>query len=697
MMQPTVWKEEEQHLEETLREIDRNIERYSKEAAMLREENQERYDTYRSSDSDMHNDLVVGLSWEDQVRFLLRQNRFAADKPYFGRIDYKETQEANGESFSLYIGKHGVPNGRDQPLVVDWRAPISSIYYDSDVGESSYLAPDGERISVRIDLKRTFEIEKRKLVDFYDTDVIANDDFLTKYLAKNKEIVLGEIIATIQKEQNEIIRDTPWHSVIVQGVAGSGKTTVAMHRISYILYNYPEKFRPEQFFVIGSNSMLLHYITGVLPTLEVDHVQAMTMTEFLESILDQDWKKQKKKMRYGSDFRTQEELREEVRRTRHFKGSLAFVQEAEQWIDQLERRLLTREDAILEGKVIFRQEEVETFCQAFPRMPMQRKIDVLNKRLMNQFKNECREREWSADRIRKESMAFRGYYGKPKGKIDLWAYYLRFLQELSPQYPVILETIQTGIVDLYDLAILALLKKRLLDTDDFNGVRHIVVDEAQDFGVSLFAVLRRIFPECTYTIVGDTSQNIFYDSGMNDWRELREEIFAPGRDRFYTLAKSYRNTVEISQYAGRVLEKCSFETYKIDPILRHGIPVEIKEAADREEMTAYTADCIRQIEARGYKTIAVICRTEEEAWNAEEALAKVCQIQKDPEDFTNGVMVLPIHKTKGLEFDAAILWNPNDQAYPLEDAAARLLYVAITRALHELHVFYIGKLSKLLE
>ena len=128
--------------------------------------------------------------------------------------------------------------------------------------------------------------------------------------------------------------------------------------------------------------------------------------------------------------------------------------------------------------------------------------------------------------------------------------------------------------------------------------------------------------------MGDTSQNIFYDSGMNDWRELREEIFAPGRDRFYTLAKSYRNTVEISQYAGRVLEKCSFETYKIDPILRHGIPVETKEAADREEMTAYTADCIRQIEARGYKTIAVICRTEEEAWNAEEAL---CEGVSDPE------------------------------------------------------------------
>lgn len=696
-MRSEVWKEEEQHLEETLREIDRNIERYSGEVAVLREENQERYDMYRSSDSDMHNDLVVGLSWEDQVRFLLRQNRLASEKPYFGRIDYQETGDEDGESFSLYIGKHGVPNGQDQPVVVDWRAPISSIYYDSDVGESSYLSPDEERISVRIDLKRTFEIEKRRLIDFYDTDVIANDDFLTKYLAKNKEVVLGEIIATIQKEQNTIIRDTPWHSVIVQGVAGSGKTTVAMHRISYILYNYPEKFRAEHFFVIGSNSMLLHYITGVLPTLEVDHVQALTMTEFLESILDADWKKQKKKMRYASDFRTQEETKEEVRKTRRFKGSLGFVRAAQAWIDRLEHRLLSREDAVLEGKTIFRQEEVETFCQAFPRMPLQRKIDVLNKRLMNQFKNECRDRDWSADKSRTESKAFRGYYGKAKGKIDLWGYYLEFIQELSDEYPLLIENLQAGVADLYDLAILTLFKKRLTDTDDFTGVRHIVIDEAQDFGISLFAVLKQAFPECTYTIVGDTSQNIFYDSGMNDWKELREEIFDAGRDRFYTLAKSYRNTVEISQYAGKILEKCTFETYQIDPILRHGMEVEVKKAGNREEMTAETVRRIREIQERGYKTIAVICRTEEEAWKAEEELSSRCRIERDPEDFTNGVMVLPIHKTKGLEFDAAILWNPDEEAYPMDDAAARLLYVAITRALHELHIVYIGKLSKLLE
>lgn len=694
-MDRSIREEEERHLRQTLEIIDAHIERYSKEAAQLREMNQERYEMYRSSDSDMHNDLVVGLSYEDQVRFMLRQNRMASDKPYFGRIDYVE-KVGDAESFTLYIGKHGVSNGPGQPLIVDWRAPISSIYYDSDVGESSYLAPEGERIDVRIDLKRTFEIEKRKLIDFYDTDVIANDDFLTKYLAKNKEVVLGEIIATIQKEQNEIIRDTPWHSVIVQGVAGSGKTTVAMHRISYILYNYAEKFRPEQFFIIGSNTMLLNYITGVLPTLEVYNVHPLTMTQFLESLLDTDWSRQKKKMKYAQNFRTQEEIREEYREVRHYKGSLAFVEAAEQWIGNLEGRLLQREDAVLEGKTIFSQEEVEQFRKAFPAMPMQRKIDVLNKRLMNQFRNECRVRDWSQERSKREMQAFRGYYGKARGKIDLWSYYLQFLQEQSGRYPAILEPIENGTVDLYDLAIVCLLKKRLTDSDDFTAVRHIVVDEAQDFGVSLFAVLKRLFPECTYTIVGDTSQNIFYDSGMNDWHDLREQVFEPNRDCFYTLAKSYRNTVEISEFAWRVLRKCTFETYHIDPILRHGRPVEIRKAADERELASLTAAQIQETESRGYKTIAVICRTEEEAARAEEWLSGMCKISDDQDNFTNGVMILPIHKTKGLEFDAAVLWNPDIKAYPMEDASARLLYVAITRALHELYVFHIGPLTELL-
>jgi DNA helicase-2/ATP-dependent DNA helicase PcrA len=197
---------------------------------------------------------------KSQIERTLNKNLMARRKPYFGRIDYREIDD--NTCYSLYLGKNGIRKNITENIIIDWRAPISSVYYDSDIGRSSYPTPVGERIEIDLFLKRTYEIEDSKLIDFYDSDVVANDEFLTKYLSKNKEVVLGEIIATIQKEQNEIIRDSPWHSVIVQGVAGSGKTTVAMHRISYILYNYKEKFRPDEFFIIGSNKMLLNYITG---------------------------------------------------------------------------------------------------------------------------------------------------------------------------------------------------------------------------------------------------------------------------------------------------------------------------------------------------------------------------------------------------------------------------------------------------
>ena len=153
--------------------------------------------------------------------------------------------------------------------MIDWRAPVANAYYENGLGKCSYTAPGGRELPIDLQLKRTYEIEEGQLRDYFDTEVIANDDLLMKYLSKNKEAVLGEIVATIQKEQNEIIRKSPYHNVIVQGVAGSGKTTVAMHRISYILYNYKERFRPEDFYIVGSNRILLNYITGVLPDLDV--------------------------------------------------------------------------------------------------------------------------------------------------------------------------------------------------------------------------------------------------------------------------------------------------------------------------------------------------------------------------------------------------------------------------------------------
>lgn len=709
------FEQEQQHLDDCIEIIDEHIKKYGKQLSDLKVETKELYDNYRSDNPELHNDLVIRLDWKYQVEQTLKKNLLARNKPYFGKINYME--QDSKENVTLYIGKNGIMKDTSTSLIIDWRAPVASIYYDSDIGESSYISPFGEPIFVQLNLKRSFEIENGKLLDFYDTDVIANDEFLTKYLSKNKEVVLGEIIATIQKEQNDIIRDTPWHSVIVQGVAGSGKTTVAMHRISYILYNYKKKFQPEEFYIIGSNKMLLNYITSVLPNLDVYYVNQMTMFEFFQFLLDKDFPYKKKKFQYIDAFskNNKNDIFNSNYKSINFKGSLEYVTSLQTFLNIWEYQLLRKKDIFYQEKMILSTKEVEQWIQSFSYLSIQEKIDILNKQLINKVKNECLRLDFEKEEIQRETKRFKNYFGKKSEKVDYQDIYVQFLtwmssigywdKESKVKSQIILEQFLGGNIDLYDMAMITLIKKKHKAVKDFSLVKHIVVDEAQDFGVSIFAVLKNLFLDCTYTIMGDTNQNIYYNTGMNDWKELREHVFSTEKDKFYSLEKSYRNTIEISNYASHIIEHGSFEIYKIQPILRHGNPVVIKQLKTNQEMILKIIEYIQEIQNRGYNTIAIICRSIEEAEFVEQLLKKTCQIsfcikgiseQDETLVFTNGIMILPIHMTKGLEFDAVILWNPDKNSYPHTNAAAKLLYVAVTRALHELYIIYKNDISELL-
>ncbi len=715
-------KLEEQHLEQCIQIIEDNIAGYTQQYNELSAETKELYDNYRSSNPELHNDLVIGLAMKSQVERNLNKNILALRKPYFGRIDYREDED--GSSDCLYLGKNGIRRNITENVIVDWRAPISSVYYDSDIGRSSYPTPMGDRIEIELFLKRTYEIEDQKLVDFYDSDVVANDEFLTKYLSKNKEVVLGEIIATIQKEQNEIIRDSPWHSVIVQGVAGSGKTTVAMHRISYILYNYKDKFRPEEFFIIGSNKMLLNYITGVLPNLDVYHVNQMTMEEFLLSLLDKDFHMKTGKYTLAGSFLklegagSREDESEKVNsELKRFKGSIHFIKALTAYMKQYEINAVTSDSVKYNKEVLYSKDEILYFLNFFADLPLQEKIDLLNKRLTYKIASVNEEKDTRKEEIRAEVNKYKNYFGSRTKKYNLMEIYLGFLEDITvnrkyyqeqgikiPGEQVIallLRELQNKIIDIYDLGMLNFIKKRIKMTKDYEYLGHIVIDEAQDFGVMLFLIFKTLFKNCTYTIMGDVSQNIYYDTGMNDWEILKQEVFLPEKDRFYVLAKSYRNTVEISEYATKVLRKCTFKTYDIEPILRHGKEIMITRVNSEAQMTAKAVEAIKQIRESGYDTVAIICRTVEEAVKVRKLLSphvEITHVEGALEDmsFTGGNMVLPIHMTKGLEFDAVVLWNPDTKSYRYSDEDAKLLYVAITRAMHELHIVYEGELSGLL-
>lgn len=764
---------EEKHLEECIKVIQSNIESYLQEYRVISAETKEMYDNYRSDNPELHNELSVGLDIKSMLERILNRNMMAIKKPYFGRIDYRETD--SGDSFCLYIGKHGIRKNITENMIIDWRTPVASVYYDSDIGLSSYKTPTGEKINIDLKLKRTYEIEDGKLIDFYDSEVVTNDEFLTRYLSKNKEVVLGEIIATIQKEQNEIIRDEPWHSVIVQGVAGSGKTTVAMHRISYILYNYKDKFRPDEFFIIGSNRMLLNYITGVLPNLDVYNVNNMTMEEFFLLILDKDFDLKKSKCSLDNKYykwlkATDSDL---ISSMQHFKGSLTFINALMLYMEEFEIDSVIKDDIEYNGRVIYSGEEIMYLLKFFKDLPLQEKINMLNSRLAYKIRSINEEMDKRKEEVSAEVNRFKNYFGIRNKKFDLMEVYKKFLSDLIQErdayiskniklpgrkaLELLIDRLSRRELDLYDLAALTYIKKRLKKTKDFDYVSHVVIDEAQDFGAAVFKVFKLAFPSCTFTIMGDVTQNINYCSGMNDWEDIRQQVFDPARDKFYVLAKSYRNTVEISNYASRILKKCSFKTYDIQPVIRHGKEVAVKRLADEKAMLKELAGIIKDSRDRGFDTIAVICRNADETIRVRKLLkpyiglensegsisagqAEISQktrpeqnqdgkmadikaktasgktkaasgknkdsgssdselIEEEFENvvFTKGVMVLPIYMTKGLEFDTVILWNPDDESYTVNDADAKLIYVAVTRALHELHILYKGKLSGLLE
>ena len=290
---------EEAYLEKTIRVISKNVEAYKHDVTKMQAEIDEMLDHYHDNDVELYTALNNTITMKEHMARALQRNVKAQKKPYFGRIVFWDETEEKEES--LYIGRGGISQDATHQVVIDWRAPVANAYYENGLGKCSYPSPEGGSFPIDLKLKRTYEIEDGKLVDYFDTEVIANDDLLTKYLAKNKQAVLGEIIATIQKEQNEIIRKSPYHNMIVQGVAGSGKTTVAMHRISYILYNYQERFKPDDFYIVGSNRILLEYITGVLPDLDVYGIRQMTMEELFVRLLYEDWDEKKYKIRKNAE------------------------------------------------------------------------------------------------------------------------------------------------------------------------------------------------------------------------------------------------------------------------------------------------------------------------------------------------------------------------------------------------------------
>ena len=707
------WQREKEYLNQTLDIVKRNVENYESEIREMSEQIEEMLQHYHDNDVEVYTQMSNTVTMRDHMQSALMRNQKATKKPYFGRIDFLD--ETLQKKESLYIGRGGIAKDTTHQMVVDWRAPVANAYYENGLGECSYCAPDGRELPIRLDLKRTYEIDNGKLLDYFDTEVIANDELLTKYLAKNKQAVLGEIIATIQKEQNDIIRKTPYHNIIVQGGAGSGKTTVAMHRISFILYNYAERFRPEDFYIVGSNRILLEYITGVLPDLDVYGIRQMTMEQLFVRLLYEDWDEQNHSIlentaatQGGMDrgtfgwFQALTEFGAGIEAERICMDSV--VLDRRQFVEGLKGGVAGVFDEregepqpsdlveLLSGKAI--RDYVEQTNAS-----VQTKINMLNERLIIKIKDEflkngLRYSEKERKAILKE---YRGYFGKRIFDTSIFELYQQFLLEQKQKgYEV---SAPEQAYDVYDLAALAYLYKRIKETEVISEAHHVVIDEAQDYGMMAYAVLKYCMKDCTYTVMGDVSQNIHFGFGLADWEELRKLLCSQDGDSFGILKKSYRNTVEISEFATKILHHGSFEPYPVEPIIRHGKAVEVMQLPTKRELYEETARRCRAWQKQGLNTIAIVCRTPEKAELVARQLGRlipVCESNLEKAVFSDGIMVLPVVYTKGLEFDAVLIFDPDKEEYPVDDGHAKLLYVAATRALHELCVLYREELTGLI-
>lgn len=746
--------EENRYLKDTCECMDSEIDYLANEVEKM---DAELSKLKKSVGGNYSDDVIVKDTIHEANKRKLNQLKKAEAKPYFGRIDFKDLEKSEYETF--YVGKTGLARrSDDKRLIIDWRTPMASLYYSGEIGEVMYKAPSGLIIG-DLNLKRQYETEKKALINIFDKGLTPMDEYLQTALWEKKDNRLKDIVNTIQSEQNDIIRADKGKALIVQGVAGSGKTTIVLHRIAYLMYTYQEAFDAEKLLIIVPNNLFLNYISDVLPDLGVEEIKQSTFEDLAMSLLNAEYKLVDNEAKFYQllDYqKLSEEYRKKLQLTSFFKGSMIFKNIIDKYVAYLSSSFVPKIDLKINDFIIYSYDEVlkmyEKDYRYLPIVPRSKRIQKyiesniadrvknIQENITRQYDKKVKLLKTSVEDIEsirselirlyderdninqelKDSMhrAIKQYFNQWQN-LDVDTLYKALISDCDNLKTYIdgefdnnsmefmssysKNIFNNGMLEREDLAALLYLHMKIEGSSIKGKYNHIVIDEAQDYSELQMYILRQLSSNDSFTIVGDVSQGIHSYKGIRNWKDLMEDVFTGCDKELLNLKKCYRSTMEIMNFANQVLKKWRKDDITLaEPVLRSGDkPLIIRKNSD-DEIISDIALRIKELKGEGHQSIAIICKTTQESTDVYEVLKNTVSddvhlITDKDTSYGGGIVVIPTYLSKGLEFDAVIVFNCSSDNYIADELHIKLLYVSITRPLHKLFIYYKDKPSVLLD
>ena len=635
---------------------------------------------------------------EEEHKILLLEKMIKS--PYFARIDFKFDDEDEFEK--IYIGRSSLrKNSYQEMYVYDWRSPIASVFYRFMTGEAFYDAPCG-RVTGELNLKRQYEIKNGTLEYFFDSDVQIVDEFLRQLLSQNTTAKMKAIVETIQHEQDVVIRDMENDLLMVQGVAGSGKTSIALHRAAYLMYQgLQTKLSANNIMIISPNSIFEQYISNVLPELGEDNVISSVFEDILSELLNG------RKIQSRNDFLenliVNSKYKEISRNSIEFKTSSFFREILDQFLIDIPRQWIEFEDVYYEGKCVVSGQILKDKILGRPETPLGIKLEQLEDYILEQIFGTGKGRGHKEEKnlIKQEIQKFI--------KIDIVelykilfsneAYFYSLLQNSNPSQNIkniwkyTKENLEADSLYYDDAIAIAYLYLKIYGTNKYKNIKQVVIDEAQDYYPLQYEIFNFLFSNAKFTILGDMKQTLAKKEDISFYEQI-QKILNKKKSSLIMLDKSFRCTNEILNFSLKFIEQSS----QIKSFNRKGYSPEVF-IADTSEVFIYKiVEEVKSCQEKGLQSIGLICKTENNSiclYNKIKHKLDIQIIRNGSAAELQGVFIIPVYMSKGLEFDTVLICDADSQNYYDEDDK-NLLYVACTRALHKLSLFCENEVSPLI-